>query len=69
MKDDLQYWEYDPKTKVLKSADVMIGSVFCSFSREHGPQTTTTSYIKKREGMIYFQALNERNAIRKSKKL
>lgn len=70
----LPTWEYDPETKILGEATFKTSTIEVNnkhsinpFMPEH--KNTVHRILQKKDGCLYFQSLNRKNALRKIEKL
>lgn len=64
----LTLFEYDSKTKTVRTAEVNTQQFYSYNAKRNKFSFSTTSRVQARDGCMYFQALNLKNAIRKVRK-
>lgn len=64
----LTLFEYDSKTKTVQVAEVNTQQFYPYNAKRNKFSVSSTSRVQARDGCMYFQALNLKNAIRKVRK-
>lgn len=64
----LTLFEYDSKSKIVRAAEVNTQHFYSYDAKRNKFNTSSTSRVQARDGCVYFQALNLKNAIRKVRK-
>lgn len=64
----LTLFEYDSKSKIVRAAEVNTQHFYSYNAKRNKFSISSTPRVQARNGCMYFQALNLKNAIRKVRK-